>query len=131
MDSVVDRTHRYLQKSIAALEAALMLPELPERADRDAVLLRFELAVELTPKVLQRVLRERGAETVLPKDSVRVARSAGIIGEEVAVVLLSVIDDRNRMVHDYSEEYATALIGRVKNEYAPALRALLDGLKRL
>ena len=126
MDTIVQRTAARFQKTIIALEKALMLGELPEHAERDAVLLRFELAAELMPKVLQRILSDRGADVTLPKDVVRAARAGGLIDEAVASVLLTIIDDRNRMVHDYSEEYAAALLQRIKREYAPVFRGLVN-----
>ena len=126
MDTIVERSKARFAKAITALEMALKLPELPEHAERDAVLLRFELAAELTPKVLQRILSERGADVTLPKDIVRAARAADLIDEAIGSTLLLIIDDRNRMVHDYSEEFAVKLFERIQREYAPALRTLAD-----
>ena len=116
------------KKAITALDKALKLQELPELANRDAVLLRFELAAELMPKVIKRVLAERGAVPSLPKDIVRVALSGEIISESIASVLLEIIDDRNRMVHDYSKDYSEKLFNRIKESYAPAFRELLKYL---
>jgi nucleotidyltransferase substrate binding protein (TIGR01987 family) len=110
MDPLTQRTITRFLHAIAALERAVELQELPDHAERDAVLLRFELAAELMPKVLRRILSERGADIALPKDVVRTARVSDLIDDMVAKTLLSVIDDRNRMVHDYSEEYAACLL---------------------
>lgn len=129
MDTIAKRTVVRFQKVVASLENALRLEELPEHAERDAVILRFELTAELMPKVLQRILSERGADIALPKDIVRTARAAELFDEAVASTLLAVIDDRNRMVHDYSEEFANTLFDRVKNEYAPAFRNLLERIQ--
>ena len=126
MDTVTQRTLSRFQKTVASFEKAIALGELPEHAERDAVLLRFELTAELMPKVLQRILSERGASVALPKDIVRSACAAKIVDEAEASVLLAVIDDRNRMVHDYSEEYAALLLQRVKTEYALVFRALAN-----
>ncbi len=124
MDTVAQRTKARFLKAVTALERALDLNELPEHAERDAVLLRFEFAAELMPKMLQRILSERGADVTLPKDVVRAAHAAEIVDEPTAATLLAVIDDRNRMVHDYSEEYALELLQRVKKDYAPVFREL-------
>jgi nucleotidyltransferase substrate binding protein (TIGR01987 family) len=124
MDTLAERTAKRFAKAVSALETALRLPELPERADRDAVLLRFELAAELMSKVLKRKLLERGAAPALPKDVVRSAVAAGMVAEAIATILLEVIDDRNRMVHDYSEQFSDALLRKVKEKYAHALRAV-------
>lgn len=116
------------EKAVMALEKALKLQELPELANRDAALLRFELAAELMPKVIKRVLAEQGAAPVLPKDVVREALSAEIINEDLASTLLEIIDDRNRMVHDYSENYSEKLFDRIKEKYSPAFQELLKRL---
>ena len=116
------------KKVVTALDKALKLQQLPELANRDAVLLRFELAAELMPKVLKRVLTERGAVPALPKDIVRTALSGDIISERLASVLLEIIDDRNRMVHDYNEDYSEKLFIRIEERYAPAFRELLNNL---
>ncbi|MDO8521802.1 MAG: nucleotidyltransferase substrate binding protein [bacterium] len=129
MDTVAQRTVLRFEKTVTSLEKALKLGELPEHAERDAVLLRFELTAELMPKVLQRILSERGAAPALPKDVVRSARAADIVGENEASTLLAVIDDRNRMVHDYSEGYAVELLRKVTIEYAPVLRALVNQIR--
>ena len=125
MDTLAKRTATRFAKAVQSLEKALTLGTLPEHAERDTTLLRFELAAELTPKVLQRILTERGLEAVLPKDTVRAARSANFFDEPTATTLLAIIDDRNRMVHDYSEEFAEHLYERIKNDYINAFRILL------
>lgn len=112
MATIAQRTAARFLKSVTALEKALALSPLAENADRDAVLLRFELAAEL-----------------MPKDAVRAARRAELVNEGDAETLLSTIDDRNRIVHDYSEEYAAALLQKVRTSYAPALRTLADKLQ--
>jgi nucleotidyltransferase substrate binding protein (TIGR01987 family) len=128
MDILTQRTIARFAKAVVSLEKALALKELPEHAERDAVLLRFEFVAELMPKVLSRVLAERGETPGLPKDAVRSARVADLLDEASASALLIAIDDRNRMVHDYSEKFATALLARVKKEYFPAFQKLLGRL---
>lgn len=126
MDEVARRSVRRFGKAVDALERALSLGHLPDNAERDAALLRFELAAELMPKVLRRILSERGADVPLPKDAVRGARSADLVDEDTASALIAAIEDRNRMVHDYSERFAQELHDRIANVYQPALRRLSD-----
>ena len=115
------------RRAVTALQKALMLEELPEHAERDAVLLRFELAAELMPKALERVLtEEQGLRPSLPKEIVRAARIAEFATEEETLTLLAIIDDRNRMVHDYSEDFSHALEERVRGTYASAFTVLLE-----
>ena len=94
MDPLIRPTAARFAKAVASLEKALELGILPENAERDAALLRFELAAELMPKLLRRILSARGADVSLPKDAVRAARSADLTDEATASVLLAAIDDR-------------------------------------
>lgn len=121
---LTQRTKERFARAVEALEKGIALPPLPERANRDSVLLRFELSAELMPRLLGRMLAEQGRDVLLPKDSVRTALAAGFFDEETAKLLLHAIDDRNRMVHDYSETFADALCGRIKDDYLRAFRKL-------
>lgn len=121
---IKDRLIKKFKKSVARLEEGVDATELPADFKRDTVLMRFELVAEIAPKVLKRILEERGAAPFLPKDIVRSALSGGIISESVALVLLQIIDDRNRMVHDYNESYADDLYEKVMNSYVSVLREL-------
>src|SRR3989338_7693346 len=103
MDSIIERSVHQFEKALIALENGLALQNVPVDVRRDTTLLRFELAAELMPKVLKRVLSDRGSDVVLPRDVVRAATGAGLINEQTGTILLSIIKDRNRMVHDYNE----------------------------
>jgi uncharacterized protein YutE (UPF0331/DUF86 family) len=82
-------------------------------------------------KTLKRFLGEHGATPGLPKDVVRSACSAKMLNEKLASTLLRIIDDRNGLVHDYSEKYAEILFERIKKNYAVSLRELSNILLRL
>jgi nucleotidyltransferase substrate binding protein (TIGR01987 family) len=125
MDLTLRITNRF-KKAVASLERALAFPPLIDNADRDTVLLRFELAAELMPKALKRALEETGARESLPKNIVRAAQEAKIVTPESAEKLIAIIDERNRMVHDYSENFAAKLIADVRSAYASTLRELAD-----
>jgi nucleotidyltransferase substrate binding protein (TIGR01987 family) len=128
MDQLTGRSRTQFANAVAAMEEALAIRDAPLKIVRDAVPLRFELAAELMPKLLRRTLAERGSDVALPKDAVRAACGAGLISDTDAEVLLSAIDDRNRVVHDYSEDYADQLFERVKQTYVPTFKAFLEGL---
>lgn len=126
MDSITERSIHQFEKALIALEKGLALKDVPDDVRRDTTLLRFELTAELMPKVLKRILSERGSDVELPRDVVRAATGAGLIDEHIGTVLLSIIRDRNRMVHDYNETYANDLFQRVFSAYAASLRAVFD-----
>jgi nucleotidyltransferase substrate binding protein (TIGR01987 family) len=123
---LTQRTTARFKKAVASLDRALGLKPLPDNVDQDSVLLRFELSAELMPKALKRVLEEYGTKESLPKNIVRAALEAKIVTPENAETLIVIIDERNRMVHDYSENFATRLADDVRSTYAPALRDLAD-----
>ena len=60
---------------------------------------------------------------------VRAARAADLADEEMAETLLAIVDDRNRMVHDYGEKFADELYERVKSTYVQTLRGLLQRME--
>ncbi len=126
MDPLTQRAITRFVKAVTSLKKALQLEELPEHAERDSVILRFELTAELMPKVLRRLLIERGADVSLPKDAVRAAHTGEIVTEADASILLAVRDDRKRMVHDYSDKFAEELYKRIKKEYAGVFQSLAD-----
>lgn len=126
---IKERAIKRFNEALEELESALVLSDIPRDVKRDTSLLRFQLVAELAPKALRRVLEDRGESVSLPKDAVRVALAADMLNEDVANALLSVIDDRNRMVHDYNKKFADALFVRVGREYLTAFRALAEMFK--
>ena len=46
----------------------------------------------------------------------------------MAEIKVRILDDRNRMVHDYSKDYSEKLFNRIKESYAPAFQELLKHL---
>jgi nucleotidyltransferase substrate binding protein (TIGR01987 family) len=128
MDTLTTRTIARFAKAVASLERALALSEIPDHGKRDIILLRFELTAEFMSKVLRRMVIESGGEAGLPKDTVRAAHVGSFVGEAETSTLIAVIDDRNRMVHDYSEAFADALCARIKDEYAPAFQNVLKSI---
>jgi nucleotidyltransferase substrate binding protein (TIGR01987 family) len=119
---IKERLSAKFNKSLSALDKGINLGQLLPDVKRDMVLLRFELVAELMPKVLKRALEVRGVSLVLPKDIVRAAVAGGLIDQETAIVLLEIIDSRNRMVHDYNESYAEELYKKIISEYISALK---------
>lgn len=113
------------EKGLAALEDAVAMTELVPAIRRDASLLRPELAYELAAKVTKRVLEDRyGFAAAAPKTAFREALRAGVLDAHDTQTFLRLTDDRNRMVHDYSEEFSNLLFERAQEEYLPILRRL-------
>ena len=106
------------------LEETLSLPRDP--VVRDSAIKRFELCFELSWRVIQNFLRDRGLDYRSPRDCFRGAFSYGLLREEE--VWLQMIQDRNLSVHTYNEELADELYTRLPR-YLPALRQLLGEIQ--
>ena len=72
---------------------------------RDAAIKRFEFTFDLSWKTMRAFLDERkGISCNSPKECIREAYRQGLI--EYDVLWIQMTDWRNRIVHEYSEEFA-------------------------
>ncbi len=92
---------------------ALIQPE--SDLTRDSAILRFELAFEVTWKLLQLLGREQGYEVNSPRQAFQQAFKLGWLTDEE--VWADIIQARNTAVHVYREEYAQALYNELKRHY--------------
>lgn len=131
MAQLLDLIIAQFEKSIAALESAVGMSDLDPTIRRDASLLRLELAYELSAKVTKRVLVERyGFSAPAPKTAFREAHRVRLLDADDTETFIRFADDRNRMVHDYSEEFSNALYQRTIEEYLPILNRLADAIRK-
>ena len=106
--------------AVDRLEETLSLPGDP--VVRDSSIKRFELCFELSWKVIQSFLRDRGLDCRSPRDCFREAFSYGLLPDEM--MWGQIMQDRNLSVHTYNEELANGLYARLPR-YLPAFRHLL------
>jgi nucleotidyltransferase substrate binding protein (TIGR01987 family) len=93
---------------------------------RDSTLLRFELTSELAWKTLKIYLEEKfKIELSYPSSIYRESLKANILTAADVEFALSMIEDRNRMVHDYNREWAEELYKRILNNYIPLLEKVI------
>lgn len=91
----------------------------------------FQLSFELSWKAMKESLSAAGfsaAATGSPRSIIKTAYQAGMITDEN--LWLSMLSDRNDTSHEYDEESAKELIERIKKDYYPELRKLLQELER-
>ena len=75
---------------------------------RDSAIQRFEFTFDLSWKTMRAFLDERkGISCNSPKECIREAYRQGLI--EYDVLWIQMTDWRNRIVHEYSEEFADEL----------------------
>ncbi len=112
------------REAVERLEEALSLPK--DAVVRDSSIKRFELCFELSWKVIQSFLRDRGLDCRSPRDCFREAFSYGLLTQEE--VWVQMVQDRNLSVHTYNEGLADQLYARLPG-YLPAYRQLLEELR--
>lgn len=111
------------KKAVSNLAEALAAPK--DELTRDAAIKRFELAFELSWKLLQRYLHDQGLDCQSPKSCFQTGLSSGLIKDEPLVVTM--INDRNSSVHTYNETLAEELFSRLpryQNIFQGLIRAL-------
>lgn len=129
MDKLIDLKKLELAKALTSLQKAVLLHLDPEVV-RDTTLRRFAFTSELAWKVLKlHIEAEAGVEVMMPKDAYRAAQKRGLITLEETEMALAMVDDRNRLAHDYSEEFAQKLFERIKTSYAPLLAKIAQAAK--
>ena len=120
----IDPRLESFRHAVEGLEEVLSLPKNP--IVRDSGIKRFELCFELSWRVIQSFLRDRGLDCRSPRDCFREAFSYGLLREEEPWVQM--VHDRNLSVHTYNEELANQLSDRLPR-YLPALRHLLGEMQ--
>ena len=97
------------REAVKSFGEALTAPK--SELSRDAAIKRFELAFELSWKLLQKHLRELGLDCQSPKSCFQAGLANKLIDdEELATVMVA---DRNFSVHTYNEKFAEELFARL------------------
>jgi nucleotidyltransferase substrate binding protein (TIGR01987 family) len=108
MDKLKDLKIQEFKKALNNLKASSVL----EYSDisRDSTLLRFELTSEILWKSLKIYLSDKfQIEAIYPNDIYRQAGKIKLISIDDVELALNMISDRNRMVHDYNQEWSDEL----------------------
>lgn len=99
-----------------------------EELEMDGVIQRFEFTFELLWKTLKIFLLDSGVEAKSPKDSLKEGFKIGWLKDEQ--VFLNMLEDRNKTSHLYDKDTSEAILERIKNNYVPAIGAILSELKK-
>ena len=131
MDQLITRRIKDFGDAIASLKEAIDRKDIDAMFRRDTALLRFELAAEFAPKVTRQILDAvYSVQVSIPKEVFREALQARLVSEDDTEMFLEMVDDRNRMVHDYNERFADTLFKKVVEAYAPVPNRLYDTLRK-
>lgn len=95
---------------------------------RDSVIQRFEFTVELSWKVLHKVLKASGvSEALTPKNVIREGARLGLIADPEAWIQF--LEDRNLTSHTYKENLAERVYASAQR-IPPFVDALLASVDR-
>lgn len=98
------------------LETWSQKPELSD-AELAGLIKHFELAYEISWKLLQKMAQSQGRHIASPRESFRFALEAGLIDLSDEQQWLDMIEDRNLAVHIYSQEQALELRAPIRDTY--------------
>jgi nucleotidyltransferase substrate binding protein (TIGR01987 family) len=106
-------------KESAALDKTIII--------RDSVLKRFEFTAELAWKTIKRFLREKEIDCLSPRECLEEAFKNKLIEDDE--LWISMIKDRNIIVHNYNEEVSDIIYERIVGKYIEMLDSLKDKLE--
>ena len=108
-------------RSFLLLEQCTEL-EKPSVIERAGMIQFFEVAFELSWKVLKDFLEEEGFTVKSPRDAIKTAFQYGFI--ENADIWLEALKDRNLTTHTYDDKTAEKVENNIKQRYYPILKSL-------
>lgn len=96
---------------------------------REALIKRFEFTQELSWNLLKDYLSYQGETEISgSRDAYRKSLRLGLIDSEC---WMGMIADRNLSAHDYNDQKAAAICGRIISDYHPLMKKLLNDMQRL
>lgn len=114
------------EKSYLALERALQIKK-PSETERAGVIQFFEIAFELSWKLLKDYLETQGFQVNSPRETLKQAYQSGVVRDGHAWI--EALDDRNLTTHTYDEATSLKVEKLIREKYAPLLCQLYNDLK--
>lgn len=117
--------------AVSRLREAVIQPE--SDLIRDAVIQRFEFSFESVWKAIKLYVEHQGLVCGGPRATLKKAFELELItAAEDGDTWLAMLDDRNRISHNYDQELAQAIYQRIVRDYTPILTnmaAIIDALR--
>ncbi|MGB3200904.1 MAG: nucleotidyltransferase substrate binding protein [Nodosilinea sp.] len=109
------------ERAFLLLSKAIAI-ETPSIVERAGLIQFFEMAFELSWKLLKDYEEQEGITAKTLRDVIKQAYQAGLItrGHD----WMNALQDRNLMAHTYSEKTAIAVESKIRHEYFPLLDEL-------
>lgn len=108
----------HFQKAFALLETAIAIPS-PSVVERAGLVQFFEMAFELSWKLLKDYQEEQGFNIASPRDAIKQAFQSGLVtaGQD----WINALEDRNLTTHTYNEQTAVIVMQKIRQTYHPLL----------
>ena len=116
---VLLKVHNF-ERALERLKEAVEIAQ--DELDKDGAIQRFEFTVELLWKSLKAILEYKGIECYSPRNCIKEAFKANIIGDDD--IVLDMIEDRSLSSHIYDEKTSDEIFERIKNVYLDYLMGL-------
>lgn len=113
-------------KAFQSLERTVAI-ENPSEAERGGLIQFFEVAFELSWKMLKDYLEAGGFQVSSPREVLKQAFQSGLIKD--GHTWIEALDDRNLTAHTYNEETAAKIDRLIRENYFPAMTALYEKLQ--
>lgn len=127
---------RFRQRFEVFNKAFLNLDELKARdfssfstLEKEGIIQRFEILVELSWKVLKDFLENEGFLIASPKDAIRQAFSSKLFGVDIADKWLESLNIRNLTSHTYTQDALDKNVRFILDEFLPLVKNLQQTLK--
>lgn len=124
-----DTTLKNFEKVVQTLTRFISTPAEDDR-DRAGVIQAFEFCYELAWKSLKKIAEEQGLEAPTPLQAFQAGFQMGLIHESEHQLWLDMKATRNLTSHTYSEELSLQVFHDVQKTYAPALKVLVERIKK-
>lgn len=111
------RFHQF-QKAFSLLQSAMLL-EQPSVIERAGLIQFFEMAFELSWKLLKDYQTAQGFSIQSPREAIKQAFQSGLIMQGHA--WMDALEDRNLTTHTYNEQTAEQVEQAIRHTYYPLL----------
>lgn len=128
MDKTLSLKLNEFRKSIDSLKEVLD----KDKNDiiRDSVIKRFEYCFELCWKTSKVFLGDKfGVNVFSPKECFRELRKNGLISDEQTELFLKMCNDRNEIIHIYSEDLSDEIYEKITEKYYGLLEGVCGALE--
>jgi nucleotidyltransferase substrate binding protein (TIGR01987 family) len=115
-----------LTKAFRLLEEAATAQNL-SALESEGLIQRCEYTFELSWKTLKDYLESKGIAVQFPRDVIKEAFQAGVVGDGEAWI--EMLEKRNTLAHTYNETQFKDSVSAVRDRFYPRIRKLVDRLK--